>query len=116
MRSGDYKMESTNNNVYRLSETDKIKCQWCNETANLDNWEQSTYRECKSREMKRKYTSLYDVRAFKHTSKTFYKCPCCGKWLRGSQLTITDAKNSEHLKLGGESIIKTNYNRKHKEM
>jgi hypothetical protein len=50
--------------------------------------------------MKRAFTELTKEKAFLYKSDTFYKCPKCGKWLRGCQLAIVDTTDEKLLKLG----------------
>lgn len=92
--------------VYMLSEDIMILCQWCGNKSTAKEWNDNTYAECKSREMRRKYTPIYKERTFKRGANTFYKCPSCGTWSRGSQLKIADMNNKDLLGLGGEPIIK----------
>ena len=63
--------------------------------------------------MKRAFTKLTNEKAFLRKSDTFYICPKCAKWSRGSQLRIVDSDNPKLKKLGGEpaigKIVKDNY-------
>lgn len=83
----------------------EVKCAWCGKTSTLGEWNDKTYNKCTSREMKRAFTSLTEKKAFFKKSDTYYICPICGKWSRGSQLKIVNTDNKELLKLGGESIF-----------
>ena len=87
-----------------LNEKTIIECQWCQLPSYLENWENTTYSACTSRDMRRAYMHLTEVKAFYHNSGKFYKCPNCSKWLKGSQLIVksTDIKLS---KLGREPIV-----------
>ena len=83
-----------------------ILCPWCECKCTLKDWNENTYKECKSREMRRKYTQLNNEKAFKRKTDTYYKCPVCGKWLRGSQLVIVDTEDARLLRLGREPVVK----------
>lgn len=88
-----------------LSQTEKVCCGWCDKASLARDWNDVTFKECKSREMRREYTPIFNEKAFLRQSNTFYKCPICGRWLRGCQLRIVETDNPHLLKLGGESII-----------
>jgi hypothetical protein len=87
-----------------LSRNLDIKCGWCGKDSTLGDWNDATYARCVNREMKRMFTSLTEKRAFYKKSDTFYLCPKCGKWSRGSQLRIIHTDDPELLRLGGESV------------
>ncbi|MEM4385422.1 MAG: hypothetical protein QXD03_02605 [Candidatus Anstonellales archaeon] len=88
-----------------LDKDTKILCQWCGEKSSASEWNDNTYAQCINREMRREYTPIYEEKTFKREANTFYKCPKCGIWSRGSQLKIVDTENERWLKLGGEPII-----------
>ena len=73
----------TNNNS-------QIRCTWCGKKSSLKQWDDLTYSQCTNREMKRAYTKLTDKKAFLYKSDTFYMCPKCKKWSRGSNLKILE--------------------------
>lgn len=87
-----------------LSRNEKVRCGWCFDTSNLGEWSDLTYSECRNREMKRLFVPLTERGAFKRNSKSFYKCPKCGKWLRGSQLKIIRSNDKSLESLGGEAV------------
>ena len=89
-----------------------ILCPRCGKVTKLKNWNDLTYSMCSTREMKRAYTQLYEKKAFKHESNTFYICPQCYQWSRGSQLKITNTDNPELKKLGGRSVVFGKENKK----
>ena len=89
-----------------------IICGWCDKKSSIETWEDTTYAECTSREQRRAYTSLYNEKAFLRKTDTFYKCPHCGMWSRGCQLTITDTDDEKLLKLGREPVINENIQNK----
>lgn len=70
-----------------LNKEDKVGCYWCSEVSTAENWNNATYSECTSREMRRAYTPIFNEKTFTESANTFYKCPLCGKWTRGSNLT-----------------------------
>jgi DNA-directed RNA polymerase subunit RPC12/RpoP len=87
-----------------ISKTEKVRCPRCFKTSNLGEWDDLTFKQCFTREMKRAYTKLTLKKAFKRESNTFYMCPKCKAWSRGCNLTITDTDDNELKRLGGESI------------
>lgn len=84
---------------------EKVRCGWCGKDSSLGEWNDLTYSKCTNREMKRAFTKLTDEKAFLHKSDTFYMCPKCNKWSRGSQLRIVDSDNPKLKKLGGEPTL-----------
>lgn len=89
-----------------LSRNLDVKCSWCGKTSTLGDWNDTTYARCTNREMKRAFITLTDKKAFLRKTDSFYLCPCCGKWSRGSQLRIVNTNDVKLLKLGGESVLK----------
>lgn len=87
-----------------ISRDEHILCSRCYEKSTLGEWNDITYARCTNREMKRAFTNLTQEKAFLKKSDTFYMCPKCHKWSRGSQLKIVDTENERLLKLGGEPI------------
>lgn len=75
-------------------------CKWCFNESTLSEWNDLTYSKCTNREMKRKFTSLSDEKAFMKKSDTFYICPKCYKWSRGSEIRVINTKNQKLIKLG----------------
>lgn len=88
-----------------ISRNEKISCGWCGKVSTLGEWNDLTYSRCTNREMKRAFTQLTNEKAFLRKSDTFYECPECHKWSRGSQLSIVDTNDEKLLKLGGESTM-----------
>lgn len=89
----------------RIDPSILIRCQWCNTDHTLEAWDSNTYAECKSREMRRLYTPLYETKAFNRQAEKFYKCPKCGMWSMGCQLVIL-SDDPTLRKLGGYPIIR----------
>lgn len=90
--------------IKTINRNEDIKCPRCARLSKLGEWDDLTYSRCKSREMRRSFVHLEQPKAFRHSSDTFYLCPKCGLWSRGSQLSII-SDNRELSKLGGESIF-----------
>lgn len=91
--------------MIKIRDTEIIKCPRCGSKHILAEWENTTYGQCTSREMKRAYISLSVDRAYKEKSNTFYMCPRCNQWSRGSQLII-ESDDIELVKLGRKPIIR----------
>lgn len=88
----------------KISRNEKVRCGWCFKDSLLGEWNDLTFSKCTNREMKRDFTQLSDSKAFLHKSNTFYLCPKCNTWSRGSQLRIVDTANEALKRLGGESV------------
>ena len=88
-----------------ISRAEDVRCPRCNEISKLGDWNDTTYKRCTNREMRRAFTQLSEERAFLRKSDTFYMCPRCKSWSRGCQLKIVNTTNEKLLKLGGESIF-----------
>lgn len=65
-----------------------IVCSWCSTPHTANEWNDLTYSQCKSRDMRRAYTPITDSKAFSGNKKSYYKCPECGQWRAGSSLKI----------------------------
>lgn len=89
-----------------ISRKEKVRCGWCYKSANLGDWNDLTYSKCYNREMKRAFIALTDVKAFSRKADTYYMCPNCGEWSRGSQLSIIETTDEKLKKLGNEYVIK----------
>lgn len=89
-----------------LAEDEHIKCNWCNSVSTAKNWNDETFNCCNNREMKRKFLSIFNEKAFSKNGQKYYKCPVCKNWSKGSQLSIVDTDNRYLLSLGGEPVIK----------
>ncbi len=88
-----------------LSRNLDVQCSWCGKDSALGEWNDATYAKCTNREMKRAFVPLTDKRAFLRKTDSFYICPKCLQWSRGSQLRIVHTDDRALHKLGGESII-----------
>lgn len=89
-----------------IDRNEKVRCGWCFKDSQLGEWNDLTYNSCTNREMRRDFTPLTDSKAFMHKSDTYYKCPKCLTWSRGSQLKIVDTHNESLKRLGGEPTVK----------
>lgn len=90
-----------------LSRNLDVKCSWCGDISTLGEWNDDTYSKCTNREMKRAFVPLTEKRAFVRKTDSFYICPKCKRWSRGSQLRIVHTDDKSLLKLGGESALTT---------
>lgn len=88
----------------KISRTEKVRCGWCFKDSELGEWNDLTYSKCTNRQMKRDFTQLNDTKAFMHRTDSYYICPKCNTWSRGSQLKIVDTDNEQLKRLGGESV------------
>ena len=83
-----------------------VKCQWCQADHTAEEWNDITLGECKSREMRRAFKAIFDVKVFGKNSKSFYKCPSCGMWSRGNQLIPLGEDGKKLPGLGGSPVMK----------
>ena len=88
-----------------LSRDSIVRCPWCDKTSTLGEWNDNTYAQCTNREMKRDFMPLMDERAFKKNSVSFYMCPLCKKWSRGSKLVLKTNRNNKIDELGGCNLV-----------
>ena len=88
-----------------IDRNEHVRCSWCYGVSPLGDWTDLTYSQCTNREMKRAFTPLMQEKAFMRKSDTYYMCPKCGKWSRGSQLRIVDTEDQRLLKLGGDTVF-----------
>lgn len=92
-----------------ISDLEIVRCPRCGKTSSLRDWDDKSYKACLSREMRRAFVHLKNEKAFKRSTDTFYLCPKCNNWSRGSQLTI-ESEDIKLKKLGREplfNIVKT---------
>lgn len=85
-----------------ISNEERLECGWCGETHTLGDWDKVTFEGCRSREMKRAFTTLRKEKAYSKGNASYYKCPGCESWCRGNQLIF---KNPVYKKLGGQPIL-----------
>ena len=95
----------------KIDRNEKVLCSWCGKISTLGEWNDTSFSQCKNREMRRTFIQLTEDKAFYRKSDTFYMCPKCGRWSRGSQLKIVGTTNPYLKKLGGESIINIIHNK-----
>lgn len=89
----------------RLDKSTIILCPWCNQRSSLDNWNNTTYKQCDTEEMKRDFLPLYYRRTFNEEEKTFYMCPKCERWIKAIQLKLLST-NDKVSELGNKPLIK----------
>lgn len=65
-----------------------IGCPWCRTPSKAKDWNDESAAACITREMRRAFMPIFNRAVFKRDSKYFYKCPLCGQWSRGSNLSI----------------------------
>ena len=83
-----------------LHELTEVICPWCHEKSTVKEWDDNTYKCCTSREMRRLYLSIKEVKAFYKGSGKYYKCPKCNMWSEGCNLRM-DTCDPELIRLGG---------------
>ena len=82
-----------------------VKCQWCTKTARAQEWNDNSYKECTSREMRRDYRDIFDIRMWYKNSTHYYKCPHCSMWSRGDQLLLLDDNGGIVRSIGCQPIL-----------
>lgn len=88
-----------------IDKNNNIECGWCKGKSTAEEWNNTTLSQCKSREMRRAYTEIYNESTFYRKADTFYMCPLCSTWSRGSQLAIVDTEDKRLLRLGREPVM-----------
>lgn len=83
-----------------------VQCPWCSDIEKAEVWNDGTYKECKSREMRRAFKPLFELQVWSKKSQHFYKCPSCGIWSRGNQLKLIDEEGNVVKSVGGQPILK----------
>ena len=92
--------------IESIGKDEKVKCQWCEGEFSAESWNDSTYSECKSREMKRAFRPIFNRQVWGKTSQHFYKCPRCGMWSKGNQLVLLDKNGKVVRGIGGQPVMK----------
>lgn len=87
-----------------INRSEKVRCGWCFKDSTLGDWNDLTFSKCSNRQMKRDFTPLTNSKAFLHKTDSYYLCPKCNNWSRGSQLRIVDTDNESLKRLGGEPV------------
>lgn len=96
-------MENVSN--IKILKDSKIKCQWCSGVERAEIWNDKTFSECTTREMRRAFKEIYRTSVWMKGSNHFYKCPNCGSWSRGSQLVLLNKSDEVVKGLGCESVL-----------
>ena len=91
--------------MIQIKGTDKVRCQWCNTDTAAKEWNDITYSECITREMKRAFKPIFDIKVWGKGSDHFYKCPKCGMWSKGNQLLLIRPDGSVQRGLGGFPVM-----------
>lgn len=60
-----------------------LTCPKCGREATVKEWDDNTYRQCTTRQMRRDYISLTRKKAYKESSDTYYQCLFCNDWIEG---------------------------------
>lgn len=89
----------------RVKDDSMIRCQWCQGENTAKEWNDLTYSDCKSREMRRAFRNIKEPKAWEQDAKFYYRCPCCSQWLRGDQLILLDNDGEPVRGIGGSPII-----------
>lgn len=92
--------------LVEINKDSLVECQWCNIKSKAIEWNDLTFAQCFTREMKRAFRNIYDIKVWGNNSKNFYKCPNCGMWSRGNQLILFDEAGEKTRGLGGRPIIR----------
>lgn len=75
-------------NRAKIDDTSIVRCQWCGEDALASNWDDVSFKECTSREMRREYRSICEKFIWKAKADYYYKCPNCSMWSKADQLIL----------------------------
>ena len=92
----------------KIDKESRVKCPWCLGDYEANTWNEETYGECKSREMRRAFKPIFDIKVWGDHSDHFYKCPSCGMWSKGNQLMLLDINNNVIKSIGCKPIIRVN--------
>lgn len=98
------KIKSVEQKQIEITEDSSVKCQWCRLVNTAKKWNDITYEQCISREMRRAFRSIYDMQVWGKDSDHFYKCPSCNIWSRGNQLILIDDEGNNVSGIGGQPI------------
>jgi hypothetical protein len=89
----------------KIYSDDVFKCQYCGAPNKAITWDTETFRSCRSRIEKREFQHLNNSIAIEKDNDTYYKCPRCKKWSKGSQLVVVKARIEEVKHIKRDSII-----------
>lgn len=90
----------------KIDKESSVKCPWCSRVSSAEIWNDNTLSECRSREMRRAFKSIYTTQVWGKTSQNFYKCPSCNSWSRGNELVLLDEHGEIVKGLGGVQVLR----------
>lgn len=94
----------------KVTEQDRVKCPWCLSDFEAISWNDNTFKECRSREMRRVFRDIYNPQVWGRSSDHYYKCPSCGMWSKGNQLILLDESGEPVKGMGGQPIVRVTSN------
>jgi hypothetical protein len=65
-----------------------IVCDWCSAESTAEDWNKTSYEQCKNRKMKRAFKPVEDTVGNKLGAKFYYMCPKCKQWVNGAKLRV----------------------------
>lgn len=106
-KTSDFKKKRADINrrlgIKNISWEQIIKCPLCESDHTVREWDENSYSQCTTREMRRCYTKLNSVKAFDRNEYKYYRCPSCDTWREGYKLVIV-SDDEKLRRLGGEVI------------
>jgi endogenous inhibitor of DNA gyrase (YacG/DUF329 family) len=76
----------------RVAADTVLVCPECKKEDYAIVWDEATKGECYTRDLRRAYVSVIGVRGVRMGTKFNYKCPHCGRFVRGSRIRIKPAQ------------------------
>lgn len=92
--------------LINIKEDSLIQCQWCGKNSEASEWNLNTFNQCYTREMRRAFKPVYNLKVWGRDSKNFYKCPKCGVWSRGNQLILLKDDGGTAENIGRNPVMK----------
>lgn len=92
--------------AFQIPADAEIECPWCNKRAEATHWNNNTKASCLTREQRRAFKEIYDPKQWKSTTKSYYKCPNCGQWIKGNSLRLEIEISGEMRKIGYAPIMR----------
>lgn len=90
----------------KINKESMIECPWCNCSNLAEKWNNLTFEQCTTREMRRAFKDIYNLKVWGSESKNFYICPECKMWIRGNQLILLDDNNQRVKEIGGRAVMR----------
>ena len=75
----------------QIDRHEKVRCGICLKESELGEWDDLSFSKCINRQLKKLYLHLTEKKAFLKKTNSYYMCPKCKQWLKGSQLKIVDS-------------------------